>query len=104
MITKRKRRIYLSPPHMSGNELKLVENVFHSNWIAPVGPDVEEVLLLCLGVVVLDVVQVSFVCVRINAERLPLEVQFQGFFCHGVRPCSFAHYVLAVRVQDPLFQ
>jgi len=34
-------RIYLSPPHMSGEELKLVEEVFESNWIAPVGPDVD---------------------------------------------------------------
>ena len=35
------KRIYLSPPHMSGEELRLVENVFASNWIAPVGPDVD---------------------------------------------------------------
>jgi len=29
--------IYLSPPHMSGNELKYIEEVFKSNYIAPVG-------------------------------------------------------------------
>ena len=34
-------RIYLSPPHMSGEELRLVEEVFASNWIAPAGPDIE---------------------------------------------------------------
>jgi dTDP-4-amino-4,6-dideoxygalactose transaminase len=35
-----RKRIYLSPPHLSGDELKLVEKAFESNWIAPVGPDI----------------------------------------------------------------
>lgn len=35
------KRIYLSPPHMSGNELGLVEETFASNWIAPLGPMVD---------------------------------------------------------------
>ncbi len=34
-------RIYISPPHMGGEELKLVEEVFASNWVAPVGPQVD---------------------------------------------------------------
>ncbi len=34
-------RIYLSPPHMSGEEIKLIEEVFKSNWIAPLGPMVD---------------------------------------------------------------
>ncbi len=34
-------RIYLSPPHMSGEELKLVMDAFESNWIAPLGPHVD---------------------------------------------------------------
>lgn len=32
------QRIYLSPPHMSGEELKQVQQVFADNWIAPAGP------------------------------------------------------------------
>lgn len=36
-----KKRIYLSPPHMSGGELEIVKNAFNSNWIAPVGPDID---------------------------------------------------------------
>ncbi len=32
------KRIYLSPPHMSGEELKFVKEAFDSNWIAPAGP------------------------------------------------------------------
>jgi pyridoxal phosphate-dependent aminotransferase EpsN len=34
-------RIYLSPPHMSGQELDMVKQVFDSNWIAPLGPQVD---------------------------------------------------------------
>ncbi len=34
-------RIYLSPPHMSGEELELVKDTFASNWIAPLGPQVD---------------------------------------------------------------
>ena len=30
-------RIFLSPPHIEGNEMKYVEDVFKSNYIAPVG-------------------------------------------------------------------
>ncbi|WP_417602172.1 DegT/DnrJ/EryC1/StrS family aminotransferase [Owenweeksia hongkongensis] len=30
-------RIYLSPPHQSGAEVKFVNKVFASNWLAPVG-------------------------------------------------------------------
>ena len=35
-------RIYMSPPHMSGREQQLLADVFASNWIAPVGPDLVE--------------------------------------------------------------
>ena len=33
--------IYLSPPHLSGKELDLIKDAFHSNWIAPLGPHVD---------------------------------------------------------------
>lgn len=32
-----KERIFLSSPHMSGNELKYIQEVFESNYIAPLG-------------------------------------------------------------------
>ncbi len=35
------RRIYLSPPHMSGRELELVRDALESNWVAPLGPHVD---------------------------------------------------------------
>jgi dTDP-4-amino-4,6-dideoxygalactose transaminase len=34
-------RIYLSPPHLSGREQAYVADVFASNWIAPLGPQVD---------------------------------------------------------------
>ncbi|MFP5180075.1 DegT/DnrJ/EryC1/StrS family aminotransferase [Bacillus altitudinis] len=37
-----RKRIYLSPPHMSGKEQKKIEEAFKSNWIAPLGPLVNE--------------------------------------------------------------
>jgi dTDP-4-amino-4,6-dideoxygalactose transaminase len=36
-----KKRIYLSPPHMSGKEIEFIQEAFASNWIAPVGPHVD---------------------------------------------------------------
>ncbi|GAB6455637.1 aminotransferase class I/II-fold pyridoxal phosphate-dependent enzyme [Bacillus luti] len=37
-----KKRIYLSSPHMSGHEQKYIKDAFDSNWIAPLGPNVDE--------------------------------------------------------------
>lgn len=37
----KQERIFLSPPHMSGNELKYIQEAFDENWIAPLGPNVE---------------------------------------------------------------
>lgn len=36
-----KKRIYLSSPHMSGNETKYIEEAFRTNWISSVGPNVD---------------------------------------------------------------
>ncbi len=36
-----KERIFLSPPHMGGEELQFVHEAFASNYIAPLGPQVD---------------------------------------------------------------
>ena len=41
MTGQRPARVYLSPPHMSGSELGLLQDAFESNWIAPLGPHVD---------------------------------------------------------------
>jgi len=33
--------IFLSPPHMSGEEARFVHEAFESNYIAPLGPQVD---------------------------------------------------------------
>ena len=35
------KRLYLSPPHMGPDELSLLQDAFQSNWIAPLGPEVD---------------------------------------------------------------
>jgi dTDP-4-amino-4,6-dideoxygalactose transaminase len=36
-----KDKIWLSSPHMGGNELKYIHEAFDANWIAPLGPNVD---------------------------------------------------------------
>lgn len=43
------KRILLSYPHMSGDELECVKQAFASNWIAPLGPMVDEFEKECAG-------------------------------------------------------
>jgi dTDP-4-amino-4,6-dideoxygalactose transaminase len=35
-------KIWLSSPHMGGTELKYIQNAFDTNWIAPLGPNVNQ--------------------------------------------------------------
>lgn len=41
MFTEQAPRIYLSPPHMGPNEQRYIQEAFATNWIAPLGPNVE---------------------------------------------------------------
>jgi pyridoxal phosphate-dependent aminotransferase EpsN len=40
--TTSKKKIFLSSPHMSGNEQKYIDEAFRTNWIAPLGPNIDE--------------------------------------------------------------
>lgn len=42
MINKHNSRIYLSPPHMGGTEIKYIKKAIRQNWVAPLGPNVDE--------------------------------------------------------------
>ena len=35
------KKIWLSSPHMGGNEMKYIQHAFDENWIAPLGPNVD---------------------------------------------------------------
>lgn len=37
-----KEKVLLSTPHMTGNEMKYIQEAFESNWIAPIGPNVDK--------------------------------------------------------------
>ncbi len=41
MTVQAHTRIYLSPPHMSGREQEFIQEAFDSNWLAPLGPQVD---------------------------------------------------------------
>ena len=34
-------RIFLSPPHMGGEEMNFIKEAFESNYVAPLGPMVD---------------------------------------------------------------
>lgn len=34
-------KIWISPPHMGGSELKYIKEAFDQNWIAPLGPNID---------------------------------------------------------------
>lgn len=34
------QRIYLCLAHMSGNEMKFIQEAFDTNWVIPLGPNV----------------------------------------------------------------
>ncbi len=40
-MSSNNKRIFLSPPHMGGQELEFVKEAFGSNYIAPLGPHVD---------------------------------------------------------------
>ncbi len=40
-VLKSEKRLFLSSPHMSGKEQKYIQEAFDTNWIAPLGPNVD---------------------------------------------------------------
>ena len=40
-MSQKRDRVYLSPPHMNARERELLLQAFDSNWIAPIGPDLD---------------------------------------------------------------
>ena len=41
MINTPHKKIYLSPPHLNGEEIDFIKDAIDSNWIAPLGPHVD---------------------------------------------------------------
>ena len=94
----KRNRIYLCLAHMSGNEMKFVQDAFDTNWVVPLGPNVngfeedlekfvgqnKEVVALCAGTAA---VHLSLIDCGVNAGD---EVMVQSFtFCASSNPIKY---------------
>lgn len=97
-------RIYLSAPHMSGNENKYINEAIRSNWIAPLGPNVdlfEKELSEKIGVK--DAVAVSSGTAAIHLALLLLNVnKGDKVFCSTLTFVASANPIL-YQGADPIF-
>jgi len=90
-------RIYLSPPHMSGKEIKYVEEAFATNWVAPLGPNVDKFeqelanYLNIKGVAALSsgtsAVHLALILLKVNPEDIVLCSSLT--FCGSVNPVVY---------------
>lgn len=97
-------KIFLSPPHMSGEEQKYINEAFQTNWIAPLGPNVdafEKELAEYAGV--RDAAAVSSGTAAIHLALRLLDVQ-QGdtVFCSSLTFVASANPIL-YQGAEPVF-
>ena len=89
-------RILLSSPHMSGNEQKYIQQAFDTNWIAPLGPNVdafEKELAEYVGVK--DAAAVSSGTAAIHLALMLLDVQKgDTVFCSSLTFIASANPIL----------
>lgn len=102
--TKHEKRIYLSSPHMSGNEQRYIKDAFDTNWIAPLGPNVdafEKELASYVGVK--DAAAVSSGTAAIHLALRLLDVQ-EGdkVFCSSLTFIASANPIVYVGA-EPVF-
>ena len=91
-----RQRIYLSPPHMSGREQQLVGDVFASNWIAPVGPQLtqfEQQFAAKVGVEHAAAVSSGTAALHLALHRLNLDRDSQ-VICPTLTFCASANPIL----------
>ena len=85
-------RIYLSPPHMSGSEEDRIAQVFASNWVAPVGPDLarfEEDFAKKIGVEAAAAVSSGTAALHLALRRLELEPEDEVLSRGGASAAGF---------------
>lgn len=86
MNDQKKKRIYLSSPHMGGEEIDYVKEAFDTNWIAPLGPHVEAFERECAdatGVKAALALSSGTAAALLAARSLDLE-QGDTFFCSSL--------------------
>ncbi|MFJ8246323.1 DegT/DnrJ/EryC1/StrS family aminotransferase [Peribacillus asahii] len=97
-------KIFLSPPHMSGNEQKYINEAFETNWIAPLGPNVDKFEReLAEYVGVRDAAAVSSGTAAIHLALRLLEIE-QGdkVFCSSLTFIASANPILYENA-EPVF-
>ncbi|MGE6376908.1 DegT/DnrJ/EryC1/StrS family aminotransferase [Peribacillus muralis] len=98
------KRIFLSPPHMSGNEEKYVKDAFLTNWIAPLGPNLnvfEKDLAIYAGVK--EAVAVSSGTAAIHLALSLLGVKKEDtVFCSSLTFVATANPILYLNA-EPIF-
>ena len=91
------KRIYLSPPHMTGKELGFIQQAFKTNWIAPLGPNVdafEKELAGYIGVSHASALSSGTAAMHLALQIMGIgredEVLCQSFtFCGSVHPAAY---------------
>ena len=93
------KRIYLCLAHMSGNEQRFIQEAFDTNWVVPLGPNVnafEQELKEYVGSEKVEVVALSSGTAAIHLALVALgvqpgdEVMVQSFtFCASANPVSY---------------
>lgn len=94
-----RKRIYLCLAHMSGNEMKYIQEAFDTNWVVPLGPNVngfEQDLKEFCGVEEKEVVALSAGTAAVHLALLACgvgpgdEVLVQSFtFCASSHPVTY---------------
>ncbi|UTR13079.1 aminotransferase class I/II-fold pyridoxal phosphate-dependent enzyme [Evansella sp. LMS18] len=99
-----KNKIFLSPPHMSGREMEYIKNAFETNWIAPVGPNLQQFeKAIAEYAMVDDAVAVSSGTAAIHLALSLLEVQAgDTVFCSSLTFVASANPIL-YQGAEPVF-
>ncbi|MFJ7937152.1 DegT/DnrJ/EryC1/StrS family aminotransferase [Peribacillus sp. NPDC096622] len=97
-------RIFLSSPHMSGQEQKYINEAFETNWIAPLGPNVdkfEDELALYAGVRNAAAVSSGTAAIHLALRLLDVELG-DKVFCSSLTFIASANPIL-YQGAEPVF-
>ncbi|WP_342508573.1 aminotransferase class I/II-fold pyridoxal phosphate-dependent enzyme [Sporosarcina sp. FSL K6-2383] len=98
------KRIFLSSPHMSGNEQKYINEAFETNWIAPLGPNVnafEEELATYAGTAGAAATSSGTAAIHLALELLGVE-HSDTIFCSSLTFVASANPILYTGA-EPVF-
>ncbi|MFC5589102.1 DegT/DnrJ/EryC1/StrS family aminotransferase [Sporosarcina soli] len=98
------KRIFLSSPHMSGNEQKYINEAFQTNWIAPLGPNVdafEKELASYVGMAGAAATSSGTAAIHLALELLGIE-QGDTVFCSSLTFVASANPILYTGA-EPVF-